>query len=816
MERKKLILPSEDGYIKKLSRWLLMALTAFTFAGCDETPTAGEIDLEKMFSTESTDGEETNTDAMKVVGVTFSPDYKTFSLYTSVVKDMGPYAFTDTAQTYFKTPEVIGGIENTGESCPRLIRVINSEADELAKLHFKMNVLVDLSLPQDIVDAEREAVRAIRTVYARHNLYVSFMYGNNVSETMEATDYVIDNYFKAQPDTYKFLYRSILLKKREMENNVSMWSANDSKSLVVFSDERVYSDEDEPYDPDHFQIEELLVREDSLPNDKMSVHCIYFMNPDVSSEDQATSVLKMLAQKNHGIYQDQFFWQGLKNSLVNAGDKPFVANEFVFENPDGKIYRGIPHRMSIQAYAKDTDSLIGEANTAIILGSAYNPVIVNGPTVLWMFAQGLSMGVVILFFLWLIFQFLIPFIRYKQFEKKYVVKYTKGVNMSVDNVMVTESCYYCKAPFVDNDEIVVKCNHVMHKSCWDENGYHCPEFGRHCHDGSHYYNHHNLLDRKNPSFYMRWVLLAIISAILAWFFYMLYTTNYHLTNEDLVAQMRTARLEVMGTEAVFGNEGDQLRHMPAFGLFMGFFLTFALSVLAVRKQEIKRRAVNTLIRAAIVGVASWVVFLVFSTLAAAFHLEQFSVLIDWIPWAMMAMMIAFVSTVGTRVQLRKSMVAIGIVIGVVSMYLWSFLFQSAIQFDIRSLLLVTCILFAVALAVAVAEMSPKSEHYFLNIKGAVKEIDIAVYKWFYNNPNEVLTIGKSIDCSIQMSWDLKGKVAPVHAEIRMENDALRLKALEEGVTVNDKPLVVDKSIWLYHNTSFVIGDTTFTYIERDI
>ena len=32
----------------------------------------------------------------------------------------------------------------------------------------------------------------------------------------------------------------------------------------------------------------------------------------------------------------------------------------------------------------------------------------------------------------------------------------------------------------------------------------------------------------------------------------------------------------------------------------------------------------------------------------------------------------------------------------------------------------------------------------------------------------------------------------------------------------EKPLSVGKGIWLYHNTAFQIGDTTFTYIERDL
>ena len=94
-------------------------------------------------------------------------------------------------------------------------------------------------------------------------------------------------------------------------------------------------------------------------------------------------------------------------------------------------------------------------------------------------------------------------------------------------------------------------------------------------------------------------------------------------------------------------------------------------------------------------------------------------------------------------------------------------------------------------------------------------MDIALYKWFRSSPDRVVTIGKSVDCSIQLSWDLNGQVAPVHAEIRRYIGSLRLVALEEGITIGGKPLPVGKEEWLYHDRSFTIGNTTFKYIEKD-
>lgn len=800
----------------KISRLLLLALMTFMIVSCDDKLSEDNINLDEMFNADTSDDESQDTDPMKVVGVKFSPDYKTFRLFTTVVRGMGPYSFTDTSRVYVKGYEVISGIENTSSGRPRLVDIINSEGVEVKRRNIKLNILIDLNLPQSVVDKECSTVKEMMTVFTNQTLFLSFMHGTEVSETMVPTDYVLDNYFVSHSDSVKYLYRSILLKKKEMQDGVGVWAGAQKKSLVIFSDDRVYSDTDEPFDPDHFELEEELVSDLPTSGDSLTIQAVHFSQTGVTDNDQGTNVLQVLCKNYHGVYQSAYDWIEMKNSILRIGEEPFISNEFVFENPDGKVYRGNPHQMKIEIYKKDNDSLIGWTSCALFLGNAYNPVIVNGYPVLWVFIQGLALSFFIFVLVYVMFQFVIPYVRYMLFRRKYIVKYIRGINMSVGNVYIDKTCYFCKAPFEDGDEVVAKCEHVMHKSCWDENDYHCPEFGRNCQHGSHYYNHKHLFDSKNASFYMRWTLIAIVAAFLVWFFYMLYATNYSSTNQELVTQMNQARLEVIGTTTIFGFHGEQLRHMPAFGLIMGFFLTLAMSVLAVRRQQLKRLVANISLRALIVGVGSYLVFLLIDTITFSLNLDAFSFLLDWIPWSLMAVMIAYISTVGTRVALRKSLVLVAAGLGVLSMYLWSFLFRGVYQLDIRSLLLISCILFAVALAVAVAAMAPKSERYFLNVKGAVKEIDVAIYKWFFNNPEEVVTLGKSIDCSLQMSWDLKGKVAPVHAEIKMVNDALRLTALEEGVIAGNKPLKVGDGIWLYHNTSFLIGDTTFTYIERDL
>lgn len=799
----------------KVYRLFLMVFAAVLLFSCDQSEDVQDVNLDDIFSADAVDDRDTQVDAMEVKSVRFSPDYKNFYIQTSIIRDLGPYALTDTNLVTIKTSESIGGVPNESRTKPLLVAVKNTEGDEVFKMGFKTLVLVDLAQPQYVIDRERDAVKGIRSVFSHHNLYVSFMYGQNVSETMEATDYVLDTYFTSQPEKFKYLYRAILLKKKEMEDRVSMWADAKGLSLMVFSDEVVYEDDDQPIDPKHFELQGILVNADSVKADSPSVYPVCFKSQQLTDVGQAKSILKVLSKNTDGMYQDQFNWQEMKGRVLKT-DKDIIANEFQFENPDGKIYRGLAHRLRIEIYSKMNDSLVGAASTRIFMGTTYNPIIVNGNSNLVVFLQGIGLALMIMLFIYLVFQFLVPYIRYRIFKKKYVLKYMPG-NMSLGNIMITQSCYFCKAPFVEGEEIVAKCNHVMHKSCWDENGYHCPDYGRHCDTGSHYYNYRNPFDVKNASFYMKWILVAIGAGIITWIVYMLYVTDYDLHHEQLIARMAESKIPSMGSMAFFNDKDRNLDYTPVFGLLLGFFLTLALSALAVRRQQQLRRLTDIFIRAMIVGVSSFLLFVFFDYISAALNMPILEMIIDLVPWTLSSMLVVFVSTVGTRIKLRKYVFAIAVCVGVLSMYVWSYIVEDVTQFDIRVLLMFSSILICVGLALSVAELAPRSERYFLNIKGAIKEMDVALFKWFLNDPETVVTLGKSIDCSLQMSWDLKGNVAPVHAELRMTSGGvIRMTALEDGVMVGEKQLAVGKSIELFHNTSFTIGDTTFTYVERDL
>ena len=787
----------------KMYRILLMAFFAVSLVGCDELTGSAinEEEMDDIFSTESENDSTANKEQLEVMGVEFMPGYKRFKMFVSIKEDLGPYALTDTNQVVIKATEYIGGVPNNSSSKPVLKLVKNTEGEAITKEGAKALVLVDLDQPQTVVNKELKAVREMRTVF-RQNLYVAFMYDQSVSETMQATDYVLDSRFVSTQKSRKLLYRSILLKKKEIEDRVGAWANAKKVSLVVFSNEEIYDDNDEPLDKDHFALEEEMVKPDSVYNTRFySISSVYFSDAENdNADDQASSVLKVMTKNYGGIYEKQFSWSELKESIMGIKSEDIIANEFDFENPNGKVYSGISHKMVIELFAKEDGHLIGSASTDILLGVVYNPVVVNGGNNFLVFLQGVAIGLLVILLVYLIFQLLIPYIKYRLFLKKYVVRYIPG-NMSVENISVSESCYYCKAPFKPGEEIVVKCEHAMHKSCWDENQYHCPEYGRHCQTGSHYYNHVNLFDSANALYHMKWIIVSILAALLAWSLYVFLILELDQTTPTLVAKMVESKIPELGSYAVFNEPDNGMGYLPLFGMCLGGCLTLALAILAVRKQFYLKRMFDLCLRVVVVSIASYLLFLLSESVIMAFDMNPWLAVINWIPMSIMTLLIAFVSTADTKIHLRKYILLIAIVLGGLSLYVWFFFFRGIMLLDIRVLLLFSCIFYCVGVGLAVAQMMPKSEHYFLNVKGAVKETDIALFKWFINNPDEVVTIGKSIDCSLQMTWDIKGQVAPIHAK---------------GVMVGSKMLLPGNSRLLSHNNQFTIGDTTFTYIERDI
>lgn len=776
----------------KIHKLLLIVAVLLTLTGCDQL-VAQFVDadnFELLNELKPRKGHE-----IQVKKVTFAPDHRTFNITTKMLDDIGPYSLTDSSKVRIEVEKKVEGFLKGRRSLPRLISMRNVKADNITKSGIKLLALVDVTLPQSTLNKIRDYVIELRAVFNHDNLYVAFMQGDQATESLLASDYVLDNYFKKAKADSVLLYRLMLQKKDELTSHQGVWADAKKTALLTFSNEKMYDDAtNTPFDIDHYLYEEqLLEPTDTLPN---FMACYASMAPlHPSTNNHEAVVLRHFCESTHGIFMQPYNGTNFKNNVLNVFHVGTDANEFTFENPKGKVYRGNLELLTVNFYDAVTDSLITSFTTTIHEGSIYNPIVVGGNHLVVVITRGLILGGIIMLLVWLLLQFVIPYISYRIFLKKYVVCYTGG-NMGMGNTTIQQSCYLCKEPFKTGDQIVVKCDHTMHKSCWDENDYHCPEYSDRCKTGSHYYNHHDLTDSRNASFYLKWIMMSIVAATLAW---LVFIIREHAVNEYIVSMVIPV---------------EYISPLTSFGFSIGFFLTLGISYMSSRPGDAWHRAANILGRSVIAAIGCYLAFFLTNFIIVISNLEIINILVEWVPWTLSAIIIAVCATFHTRIRLRKRLILPGIIFGILTVYVWWLFFDSEVDF--RVFILLSFIIYAVGVAASVATLAPRSERYFLKVEGAIKEMDIALYKWFRNAPERVVTIGKSVDCTLQLSWDMMGTVAPINAQICMSQDALYLIALEEGVYAEGKPVEIDKKFWLYHGQKFTIGNTTFTYIEKDL
>ena len=164
----------------------------------------------------------------------------------------------------------------------------------------------------------------------------------------------------------------------------------------------------------------------------------------------------------------------------------------------------------------------------------------------------------------------------------------------------------------------------MHKSCWDENMYKCPEYGRRCTTGKHYYNHKNLFDSRNSPYYLKWLIAGTLAGLVAWFFFTLGIFHSDLTVingvYNSVSQVDPLRDLVF---SLHKNKSVSVFAAPYFGLFMCFCLTFALSLFSSHGKWWWKRSAVVLTKALVAGICGYITYLLVVLALLAFNLKSY-------------------------------------------------------------------------------------------------------------------------------------------------------------------------------------------------
>ena len=787
--------------------------------------------------------------ALKVEKLDFSDDYKRIALHLDLTKDLGGIDITDSSKVDIKINDKnCHTISLIKVAQPELKSVHYIAPDDINRTGLAVMVLVDLSQSSPVLKKQKEYVKKMYSLFSRGNLYLAFMKPDgSVTNLMTATDYIVNNYIEVNSPLlggsnntfvsmamdsndsintlmqkqYALLYRSVAQTLYAISGHTGT-EIDDRRlrSLVIFSDGQVYDEaENMPLDPQHFIIQDKLINLSANLPDNISVYYVNLASTGVNKSVKDSNMMRMLCMRSNGKYYSDFNWMTLSEDILKGFN--IHSDDYIMEllNTEGRIFFGNQRNLRIRIYSKGTDKLLAECNKEYTLGSVLHPVIVGNPSYTPIYFSGLLIVALILALVYVVLQFIIPYVRYRIFRNKYVVNYT-GPNMSVQGKLVADTCYFCKAPFQVGDSIVAKCQHTMHEECWNENDQHCPEYGKHCPDGSHYYDALNILNPRNGSFYIKWVIMAIIMSSIAWF---LMASSYHKWLIEVILwisnTLKASKPDVQdsGNIDVFSAIMDispRMYMLPLFGLYLTPLLTLLFSALASYHRQWQYRLYDTLVRAFIVLVVATGVFLIEFLTILICDVYDSSFLFDWIPWTIVTYVIIFVSTTHTRICDLHSRTAIivSLCLGIQNSLLWNLLGTYETKQEII-IFIFFFMLYGIILSVVIARKLPLSEKYFLHVTGEVKEMDIAIYKWLRQTPDAFVTIGRSVDCQLHITWDATSDIAPVHAVIRQNAGVPYIYPLDGSVMVGNRVIPEGKGKRLHHGLTFQIGTTIFTFVE---
>lgn len=790
---------------------------------------------------------------MEIKNIDFSDDYNTITLTTEIYSDPGFSDATDTSEVKVKVQDLNRlMIPATWNKQPKIksIRYINDI--EFDRNGVMVSMLVDLTQPAAVINKQRDMVKRIAHDILQKDLFITFMLPDGkMSPCVQATPYIINNYItpqsrlltgygKDEAETsdslnHAYLYRSVATSLEHMQSRTG--TALDSaryKTLVVFSDGVVYNnDNNTPLDPEHFQMQEKLIDQCRTLPENLVVYYVELGNtieaeeaadPADAAEPDATAatvqaeqndIMSLLCQKSRGKVMHTGDCDRLLHNVQSRFGLEINDLQIVLQNADKRIYIGRKNNFKLDFYSLD-DSLLISCTKDYRLGSIYNPIIIGDyPSEYFIYIRGIFFLVLLSIVAYLLLQIVYPYANNIMFRRKFVVKYS-GANMSINGHVVPDTCYYCKAPFKVGEMIVGKCEHIMHESCWDENGGHCPEFGSHCNDGSHMYDKHNILNKANAPFILRWVMLALMAAAAAWTMIGIFEGHFVYNIIDDIAEYF---LSLDGNNTVLRNNicgeilSPRLYDLAVFLCACSMTLTFAMAYITrVPGHQSTYSVLSELVmRATTAYIITLALFILEIAIVVFSGIYDGLLFLDIFPLTGMTVAICYCSTYHTRVRPDKKRIMIGSgIIGLLTAILWTVFGESDSDNFVTTIWILMTNLAVVA---TIAKPMPKSKHVMLYVYGASKDMQIALYKWLNQSPNAIVTIGRSVDASIQISWDKDSRISPVHASIRMYHGRPQLTTVDGDVVVNEKNLPQGKSFVMYHGDEFIIGTTRFRLVE---
>ncbi len=481
---------------------------------------------------------------------------------------------------------------------------------------------------------------------------------------------------------------------------------------------------------------------------------------------------------------------------------------FTYKATEGKVYTG---RVDYLAEWKGSDAGTGEFS----IGSAETPWPVQAESAGDYVSKLLVAFLVALLtfaFFFLVMKVLIPFINSKRFASKYYKPYQpeEGVTRRL--------CHYCRQDIQPGQKVVVKCKHVMHVGCWQQNGYKCVEYGQNCKEGIQ--DHVDMKDMFSPASLRDTyqAFAGVAAGLVSWIVFELTGRGLFSGLGRMIADVFYLNSERKANMLV--DCGAKVSALLTVGLLLGFFLSLVFRYNDEYRKKDAKIYLKIFGLSLLSGLIGFVAMLVGGIL---FCLLLSAIGTTYIPWycslpayIIFSICMALSLTIKSSIPTKSALVGGGIaaIIGFIVLY-----FGGVISSKMGWMnMLLDFIIYGGGLGASLVTVRMLAERYFLVIKNGMKAGQrIPIHKWMNaTGGGNKVTIGKTNECEIQMNWEKANKVADKHVQLYIDKTRAlpMLSPLAEGVVLNVRStLPANKQVVLNNGDTFTVGDTIFEYVE---
>ena len=480
---------------------------------------------------------------------------------------------------------------------------------------------------------------------------------------------------------------------------------------------------------------------------------------------------------------------------------------FTYKATDDKTYTG---RVDYLAEWKGSEAGTGEYS----IGSAETPWPVHeesAGSAITKLLVALLVALLTFVVFFLIMKVLIPFIKSKKFAHQYYKPYVaeEGVTRRI--------CHYCRQDIQPGQKVVMKCKHIMHVGCWQQNGYKCVEYGQNCKEGIQ--DHVDVKEMFSPASLRDTyqTLAGVLAGLVSWII-------FEFTGRGMFGGLGRAIANTFYLKDEQANMvtdcGAKVSALLTVGLLLGFFLSLVFRY----NDEYRKKDAKIYMKIVGLSLLSGVIgFLAMLVGGIIFCLLLSAVGTTYIPWycslpayIIFSICMTLSLTIKSSIPTKSALIGGGIaaIIGFIVLY-----FGGAISSSMGWLnMLLDFVIYGGGLGASLVTVRMLAERYFLVIKNGMKAGQrIPIHKWMNaTGGGNKVTIGKTNECEIQMNWEKANKVADKHVQLYIDTTRSlpMLTPLADGVVFNVRTnLPANKPVILNNADTFMVGDTTFEYIE---